>query len=271
MRTHPKESASNDVLPIPDRLVVLTFDDSVKSQATFVGPLLQQHGFGATFFVTDDPRFSGDHYMTWEEVRGLHKAGFEIGNHLGHHVNVNKVSREQLISELEEIEQQCEKYGIPRPLSFCYPGYNNGRDAVEILMAKGYLFARRGAAPEFPCSDNGDRGPAYDPAEDHPLLIPTTGASGPRWGLEDLAWAVQQAKNGKVAVLTFHGVPDLDHPWVHTEPEAFATYMEYLRNEGCIVIAMRDLIKYVDPNRRPSDPYEPIQRRLRNIQQQKSS
>ena len=39
--------------PIPDKLVVLTFDDSSRSHVTVAGPLLKKHGFGATFFVTD--------------------------------------------------------------------------------------------------------------------------------------------------------------------------------------------------------------------------
>ena len=38
--------------PVPDKLVVLTFDDSVASQANYVAPLLKKHGFGATFFIT---------------------------------------------------------------------------------------------------------------------------------------------------------------------------------------------------------------------------
>jgi len=36
------------LLPIPDRTVVLTFDDSVKSHFTVVKPILEKHGFGAT-------------------------------------------------------------------------------------------------------------------------------------------------------------------------------------------------------------------------------
>ena len=39
--------------------VVLTFDDSVASQATFVAPLLKKYGFGATFSsprALDSPR-----------------------------------------------------------------------------------------------------------------------------------------------------------------------------------------------------------------------
>jgi peptidoglycan/xylan/chitin deacetylase (PgdA/CDA1 family) len=38
---------------VPDKLVVLTFDDSVASHYTVVRPLLKRYGFGATFFITE--------------------------------------------------------------------------------------------------------------------------------------------------------------------------------------------------------------------------
>ena len=59
--------------PLPERVVVLTFDDSVASHATFVGPLLKKLGFGATFFITEGFEFATDkvHYMTWEQIKGL--------------------------------------------------------------------------------------------------------------------------------------------------------------------------------------------------------
>ena len=76
--------------PIPDRLIVMTFDDGVKSQATFAAPLLKNYGFNATFYITEGLNFlqDKDRYMTWEEVRQLDEAGFEIGNHTRHHKNV---------------------------------------------------------------------------------------------------------------------------------------------------------------------------------------
>ena len=77
--------------PVPDKLVVLTFDDSVSSQANYVAPLLKKHGFGATFFITEGFDFATNktQYMTWEQIKGLHDAGFEIGNHTRHHHAVN--------------------------------------------------------------------------------------------------------------------------------------------------------------------------------------
>ena len=83
---------------------------------------------------------------------------------------------------------------------------------MKVLTEKGFLFARRGIAPEFTYDSEGGRGPAYNPAKNHPLLIPTTGASGPHWGFDDLAWTIEGARDGQIAVLTFHGVPALGAP-----------------------------------------------------------
>ena len=80
--------------------------------------------------------------------------------------------------------------------------------------------------------------------------------------MSDLKWAVAQARDGKIAVLCFHGVPALEHPWVNTDPDDFEHYMKYLKDEGCTVIAMRDLAKYVNPTFRPSHPYEAVEQRL---------
>lgn len=233
--------------PIPDKLVVLTFDDGCKSQATFVAPLLMRYDFGATFYITEGLGFLNNKnaYMTWEEVRGLHAAGFEIGNHTRHHRNVTQQSAEELEADLQHIDARCEAYGIPRPTTFCYPGYSHDETAVQVLAAHGFNFARRGVAPEYAYGGEGDRGPAYNPILHHPLLIPTTGASGPNWNFEDFTWALAHAKNGNIAILTFHGVPDVEHPWIHTEPEAFEAYMAYLSQNGYTVIALRDLTDYV--------------------------
>jgi peptidoglycan/xylan/chitin deacetylase (PgdA/CDA1 family) len=234
---------------IPDKLVVLTFDDGCKSQATFVGRLLRSYGFGATFYITEGLNFltNKEAYMTWEEVRGLHDAGFEIGNHTRHHRNVTQQSAAELSAHLLHIDERCEAHGIPRTTTFCYPGYSHGEAAVAVLAEYGFDFARRGVAPEFPYDGEGGRGPAYNPMLHHPLLIPTTGASGPHWNFEDFKWALAQARDGNIAILTFHGVPDLEHPWVHTTPAQFEAYMAYLAENDYDVIALRDLIDYVEP------------------------
>jgi hypothetical protein len=57
--------------PIPDKLVVLTFDDASKSHVTVAAPLLKKHGFGATFFVTEGFDFPTDNGCRVVAVRDL--------------------------------------------------------------------------------------------------------------------------------------------------------------------------------------------------------
>ena len=250
-------TTSGSLLPIPDKLVVLSFDDGNKSDITFVAPTLKKYGFGGTFYITEGLGFleNKDHYLTWDEVAQLHKDGFEIGNHTQYHENVTEVSKEELAASLEHIDMRCDEYGIEKPVTFCYPGYRNDIKAVEVIMERGFHFARRGSEPKYSSNMTGGRGPAYDPKQDHPLLIPTTGASGPDWHFEDLVWALVQAHDGKITVLTFHGVPALEHSWVDTPSDVFEGYMKYLHEEGATVISVRDLGKYVDYTVRPGDPY----------------
>ena len=220
-------------LTAAERTVVLTFDDSVASHATFVGPLLKKHGFGATFFITEGFEFLEDkkHYMTWEQIKTLHESGFEIGNHTRRHAAVPGQTPEKLETDIAHIEQQCAKHGIQRSTSFCYPGYRTNSVALTVLGKRGYRFARAGGAS------------AYDPAKDHPLLLPQAFDGKPESTLEQFKEAVAKAGEGRIAIMTFHGVPDIRHPWVNTDPAKFESYLQHLKDEGCRVIAMRDLDK----------------------------
>jgi peptidoglycan/xylan/chitin deacetylase (PgdA/CDA1 family) len=262
----PRSAPAEPRAPIPEKLVVLTFDDGVKSQATFVAPLLKRHRFGATFYLSEPFGFQADwkreHYMTWDDARKLAEDGFEIGNHTRRHYKATQQTKDEFRADVEFIERRCAEHGIPRPKTFCYPAYYFTPDAVQVLQERGYWFARRGTVPELPYREGG-LGFAYDPREDHPLLVPIVGASGPNWRFEDFVTAVEKAREGKIAVLAFHGVPDVDHPWVSTDPGRFAAYMQHLGQRGYTVIAMRDLARYIDPRSGPRNPLAPIERRLK--------
>ncbi len=251
--------------PIPDRLVVLTFDDSVRSHFTVVRPLLMDYEFGATFFITEgfDFKTNKQDYMTWEQIAQLHKDGFEIGNHTRDHQGISEQNVSEVEEQLEAINRQCAAQEIPRTTSFVYPGNQHHPTGFAELSRLGITFARRGGAPEYDYKEG--KGFAYEPGKDHPLLIPSAGDARPNWTMADFLRAVEQAKDGRIAVLQFHGVPDKAHPWVHTPEDQFRVFMKYLSLNDYKVIALRDLACYVDPQKFPESHATVVERRQREL------
>jgi peptidoglycan/xylan/chitin deacetylase (PgdA/CDA1 family) len=251
--------------PIPDKLVVLTFDDSSRSHIAVAAPLLKKHGFGATFFITEGFDFSANprDYMTWDEIARLHRDGFEIGNHTRDHRPPSARDPGGTIAQLEAIDARCAANGIPKPTSFAYPGNALDLQALPLLRRHGIRFARRGGAPEYPY--DGGRGFAYEPGLDDPLLIPSAGDARPGWTLADFERAVSQARGGKIAVIQLHGVPDTAHAWVSTPTPLFESYVRHLTENHYKVIALRDLARYVDPDNLPRNPSGVIEDRKRLI------
>ncbi len=217
---------------VPDKIVILTFDDGCVSHYTYVAPLLKKYGFGATFFVCEFPGYpDSTKYMSWKQIQQLFREGFEIGNHTGHHTNINQLSPDSLREELAFVNRHCDTEWIPKPINFAYPAYVTDSSNLDVLRTMGIHSARTG----------GER--AYHPATDNPMYVPSF---TPGDNLQKTIDAIRQAKDGAVAVLTIHGVPDSAHPWVTTSPAVFEAALQYLRKYHYRVWSMRDLQEYLD-------------------------
>src|SRR4026208_766599 len=122
---------------VPDKLVVLTFDDSKASHYTIVRPVLKKYGFGATFFITEGftSRTSKDDYLTWDQIAELHRDGFEIGNHTRDHMGLSKADLSKLKEQVDAIDAQCAAHGIPKTVSFAYPGNAIDPGGIGMLEA----------------------------------------------------------------------------------------------------------------------------------------
>ncbi len=246
-----------DPKPIPDKLIVLTFDDANASDYHTVAPILKQHGFNATFYVTSG-WVGSEKRLTWDDVRKLHELGFEIGNHSVTHPNFLDRSEDQFRAEVTGFDQACIQHGILKATSFGYPGSHFDRRMVRVLNELGYTTARRGSDPEAQWSDDGGIGIAYEPGLDDPFLVPGAFTRGSGFAdSQGLLDAINMANNGKISVLIYHGVPDL-FPHCSTSVERFKADMQMLKDQGCTVISMRDLSSYVDLTKRPRDIYAPI-------------
>ncbi|MEN8155753.1 MAG: polysaccharide deacetylase family protein [Bacteroidota bacterium] len=229
-----------------ERLVVLTFDDAVQSHLDFVAPLLKEKGFGATFFVTNAWMNDTANFLTWEEVATIHKMGFEIGNHTWTH---EALASDEAIARMEKnmamVDSAMAAHGVPQAVSFAYPGNHYAPGTVEKIREMGYRFARRGMQPEIPYGEIA-HGPLFDPEMNHRLVVPTAADAYPEWTLDYFKTVISRAEEGKALVLQFHGVPDVAHPWVHTDPALFTQFMNHLEEAGAKVIALRDLDTWLD-------------------------
>ena len=238
--------------PIPERLVVVTFDDGCASHATIAAPILKKHGFGGTFYVSDAYLFRErkDWYMTWRQIRTMSEQGFEIGNHTRGHGMLSLTDVGGLQAYVWTLEDEMIANRIPKSTTFCWPFYIVNPKFYSLLSSWGYTFAR------------GGHGRVYRPAVDNPFDVPSFAVGGVGMTMEGFISAVQQATAGRVVVLTFHGVPDMEHPPVGTDPDLFEDMVEYLKENKYRVIAMRDLTEYVDVEKAAKLP--PTQVKLEN-------
>ncbi len=197
------------LLAAPAKTVVLTFDDAVKSHRTFVGPLLKELGFNATFFVTHRWMPDPVNFMSWTDIAELHAMGFEIGNHSWTHADFSvPKNAARLAGELalvENDENELKKVRVPKPVSFAYSGNFFGPEAVQLIRQNGYRLARRGGSPEAEYGTL-QLGPTFDRNRHHRLLIPTTGDAYPKWTLDHFTRAGSVTRRRhleKVALLGF--------------------------------------------------------------------
>ena len=128
--------------PLPEKPVIITFDDGFRSVYTYAAPILEACGFRAVLFLA--PKYidqNHSYYLTWEQVRELIGRGMvEAGAHTYSHIDVRSVSDAQLQEEIEACDNSIySNLGI-RPRAFCFPYGTFRRSAVKTLRRSGYWY-----------------------------------------------------------------------------------------------------------------------------------
>ncbi len=125
---------------LPERGVVLTFDDAYAGVYQKAYPILKKHGYTATLYViTGLVERKG--YVNWEQVRELAKGGWTIGSHTVHHQNLRLLTGTQLQAELVPARRVLQENTGQPILSFCYPAGQYNDAVVEEVKTAGYYGA----------------------------------------------------------------------------------------------------------------------------------
>lgn len=168
-----------DGAPLPDKPVMITFDDAHLNTLTYGLPLLEKYDMRAVVSVigefTEQSSAEDDHnpnysYLTWEEVKAIEATGrFEIGNHT-YDMHKGKGARRGIAKKRGEDEKSytdavsldilklqdaLERYSGVRPTVFAYP-------FGEICEESKPLIKQLGFRMSFSCTEKINRIDQYD-------------------------------------------------------------------------------------------------------------
>jgi len=137
---------------LPERPVLITFDDGYRSNYVHAYPVLQQHGFtGVVFMVTS---FAGQtigrfDYLGWDELRELAESGvmeIQAHSHEGHR-HIGDVpaliawSPEEIAADCVRLTEALAAAGLPPAVAYAYPFGAHDDEAVEALRSAGMKLA----------------------------------------------------------------------------------------------------------------------------------
>jgi peptidoglycan/xylan/chitin deacetylase (PgdA/CDA1 family) len=132
----------------PNRELAITFDDGYRDNYENAMPVLEKLSLPATFFVVSQwigsevvPRWDARRgvrhpWMTWDQVRSLHRKGFDIGGHTQTHVDLGQVDAGEAREEIFGARLALEKQLAARADLFAYPfgGRNNITNSNRALV-----------------------------------------------------------------------------------------------------------------------------------------
>ncbi len=135
--------------PLPDRAVLLTFDDGSATHATVGLPMLREFGFPAVFFpmtvVLDKPN-----WLSGDQLRELDAAGMTIGAHSWDHQRMDRLAGDQWAEQVDQPRQTlADVLGHPIDL-LAYPHGVWDQETLPHVASAGYRAAFQLADPTDP-------------------------------------------------------------------------------------------------------------------------
>ena len=135
--------------PHNKRRTAITFDDGYESVYTYAFPILRHYGLTATVFVntgycgkrnTWDVNLGGLTFphLSWEQIRELDKAGWEIGSHTVNHMDLTCIPPKAARRELSESRRALKKQVTHVSPFVSYPFGNTNAGVIELCKQVGY-------------------------------------------------------------------------------------------------------------------------------------
>ncbi len=138
-------------MDLPDKPVIMTFDDGYEDVRSHALPVLDEFGAKATFFVLGDRALRTNRWdakigvgrselLSDEGIRELHAHGHEIGSHSMTHPDLTTMSAEGARREIFDSKKKLEDVIQSRVSSFSYPHGATNPALKKTVENSGYAY-----------------------------------------------------------------------------------------------------------------------------------
>lgn len=124
---------------LPEKPVVITFDDSLLDTYQNAYPVLKYYKYPATFFVKMNN--ISDKALSWQKILEMSDNGMTIGSHTVNHDALTALDNETLLKELTDSKKTIEEH-IGKEVNFlAYPGGAYDNRVITASKKAGYKMA----------------------------------------------------------------------------------------------------------------------------------
>lgn len=126
--------------PIPEKSVVITFDDGYLNNYDLAFPLLKEFNMNATIFVITNS-LGSTNYMSPENAKEMSDYGIDIQSHTSNHPELATLSYEEQLNELKASKSYIENITNKPVISIAYPFGSYNQDTIKAATDAGYSIA----------------------------------------------------------------------------------------------------------------------------------
>ncbi|RYE21645.1 MAG: polysaccharide deacetylase family protein [Sphingobacteriaceae bacterium] len=130
----------NEGTTLPEKAIMLTFDDTDLDQYTLAAPEMKKYGFKGVFFIMT-VSLGRPKYMTKAQVKELSDDGNEIASHTWDHHNVKKYQGEDWVTQIDKPTKKLQEITGKPVKYFAYPFGLWNVQAIPELKKRGFVAA----------------------------------------------------------------------------------------------------------------------------------
>ena len=165
---------------LPEKPIILSFDDGYENNYTTMLPILEEHGMKAVVYMATNS-IGKPNYLNWQQLREMQDRGVEIGSHTANHQPLTHLDQKKQEEEMKLSKLLLEWNGIRTVFSFSYPNGEFSPAMPGMLKENEYLNAVTGDA-------------GLNTFETNPYLLQRTNIPHPRFGLTEFKLRLLKAK-----------------------------------------------------------------------------